>query len=84
MYSTDGISGTEAVVAHQYLVLLLSNNLKREYLKMCGFVRARMSLAIVRFNTLIFHGARDKDACTQLRPNLVYWEVMELMMPWRG
>ena len=30
-------------------------NMKREYSEMCGFVRARMSLAIVRSNSLLLH-----------------------------
>ena len=62
VYSADGIHGTEAVAAHRRLAPLLSNKLKREYLEMCGFVRARMSLSIVISNTLLLHGARDKEA----------------------
>ena len=50
VYSVDGIPGMEAVAAQRRLALLLSNNLKREYLVMRGFVRSRMSLAIVRSN----------------------------------
>ena len=38
VYSEDGITGVEVLAA------LLSYTLKREYSKMCGFVRARMSL----------------------------------------
>ena len=53
VYSTDGIPGTEAVVAHQHLALLLSKNLKREYLEMCGYIQAIMSLGIVVSNTLL-------------------------------
>ena len=62
VYSTDGIPGTDAVTAQICLALLLSNNLKREYLKMCGFIRACMSLAIVRSRTLLLCSARDKEA----------------------
>ena len=62
VYSADGIPGTEAVSAQQHLASLLSNKLKQEYLEMCGFVRARMSLSVVRSNTLLLCGARDKEA----------------------
>ena len=67
-----------------HIALMLSNNLKREYSEMCGFVRAQMALVIVRSNTLLLHGARDLEAYTQHRPNLDDGEVMELLAPWRG
>ena len=51
---------------------------------MCGFVRAWMSLAIVKSNTLLLQGARDKEAYIYQRPDLVYRSVMALLMPWRG
>ena len=60
VYSTDGIPGLEAVAAQECLASLLSNKPKREYLEMCIFIRARMSLAIVRSNTLLLRGARHK------------------------
>ena len=84
VYSTDGFTGMEAVVAHQLLSLLLSNKLKREYLEMCGFVRARTSLAIVISNTLLLHGAREKEVYIQQRLNLEDGAVMSLLAPWRG
>ena len=52
VYSADGITRTEAVAAQRRLDSLLSNKLKWEYLEMCGFVRAWMSLAKVIPNTL--------------------------------
>ena len=42
--------------------MLLSNKTKREYSEMCGYVRDRMSLAIVRSNNLLLCGAREKEA----------------------
>eukprot|EP00957_Ditylum_brightwellii_P145211 11060208-Ditylum_brightwellii.AAC.1 len=40
---------------------LLSTKLKREYSEMCGYVRARMALAVVRSNTLLLRGPREKN-----------------------
>ena len=60
VYSADGIPGAEALAAQKRLAALLSYNLKREYSKMCGFVRAQMSLAIVRSNSLLLRGPRNK------------------------
>ena len=84
LYSADGISETESVAAHQRLALLLSNNLKQEFSEMRGFVRARISLAIVISSTLLLQGAREKEACIFQRPDLEYGAVMSLLMPWRG
>ena len=51
---------------------------------MCGFVRARMSLAIVRYNTLLLRSARDKEACILQRPYLADGSVMDLLAPCMG
>ena len=62
VYSADGIPRAEALAAHKRLSVILSYKLKRQYSEMCGFVRARLSLAIVRYNSLLLHGPRDKGA----------------------
>ena len=61
-YSADGIPRAEALAAQKRLAALLSYNLKQEYSEMCGFVRARMSLAILRSNSLLLRGPRNKGA----------------------
>ena len=70
VYSADRIPGAEALAAHKRLAVLLSYKLKREYSEMCGFVRARMSLAILRSNSLLLCGPRDKAAHIWQRPEL--------------
>ena len=62
VYSADGIPGAEALATHKRLSALLSYKLKREYSEMCGFVQARMSLAIVRSNSLLLHSPCEKGA----------------------
>ena len=84
VYSVDGIPGMEAVASQRCLALLLSNKMKQEYSGICGFVWARMSLAIVRSNTLLLRGARDKDVCFRQRPDLEDGAVMKHLAPWRG
>ena len=84
VYSVDGIPRTEAVASHPNLALLLSNNLKREYLEICGFVRAWISLAIVISNTLLLCDARDKEAYIPQRLNIEDVSVMAQLAPWRG
>ena len=62
VYSTYETSRTEVVAEQGHLALLLINKLKQEYSEICGFVRAQMSLVIVRSNTLLLHGAREKES----------------------
>ena len=62
VYSADGIPGAWALAAQNRLAALLSYKLKREYSEICGFVRARMSLAIVRSNSLLLRGPSNKGA----------------------
>ena len=43
-----------------------------------------MSLAIVRPNTLLLQGARDKGVCIHQKPDLADGAVVALLAPWRG
>ena len=84
VYSTDGITRAETMTAQNMLAALLSYKLNQEYSKKCGFVKARMSLAIVRSNSLLLHIPQDKEACIQQRPEMVDREVIALLVPWWG
>ena len=53
LYSTDGITRAEALAAQKRLAALMSYKLKREYYERCGFVKARISSAIARSNSLL-------------------------------
>ena len=72
VYSVDGIPGAEDLSAQKRLAALLIYKLKREYSEICGFVRAVMSLAVVRSNSLL------------LRGSLADGVVMALLEPWCG
>ena len=84
VYSADGIPGAEALAAQKRLAALLSYKLKREYSEICGFVRAMMLLSIVRSNSLLLHGHRDKGARIWQRPEMADGAVMSLLATWRG
>ena len=58
--------------------------MKQEYFDMCGFVRAQMTLSIVRSNTIILCGARDKEEYICQRPDMEDVAVMALQEPWQG
>ena len=84
VYSADGISGSEALAAQKRLASLISYKLKQEYSEMFGFVRAKMSLAIVRSNSLLLRSPREKGERIRQRPELTDGAVMALLAPWRG
>ena len=81
VYSADGITGAEALAAQKILAALLSYKLNPEYSEMCGFVRARMSLEIVRSNSLLLRGPREKGARIWKRPELTDGSVIALLAP---
>ena len=84
VYSAYGIPGAEALAAQKRLAALLCYKLKREYSEMYGFVRSRMSLAIVRSNSLLLRCYRDKGARICQKPELMDGSVMILLAPWRS
>ena len=84
VYSADGIPGAEELATQKGLTALLIYRLEQEYSEMCGFVRARISLAIVRSNSLLLRVLRDKGAQIRQRPELTDGAVMALLAPWHG
>ena len=73
VYSADGIPGAEALAAQKRLAVLLSYKLKQEYSEMCGFVRARMSLAIMRSNSLLLYDPRKKRGAHSAETGAYGW-----------
>lgn len=58
VYSVDGMACKEAKAFEKRIASLLASKMDRRYSEMVGFVRARMSLAVVRSNTLLLRGSR--------------------------
>ena len=81
VYSAYGIPGAEALAAQKRLAALLSYKLNPECSEMCGFVQARMSLAIVRSNSLLLRGPRDKGARIWQQLELTDGAVTPLLAP---
>ena len=61
VYSVDGMACKEARAFEKRVASLLASKWERRYSEMVGFVRARMSLAIVRSNTRLLHEARTSQ-----------------------
>ena len=66
------------------MAALLSYKLKREYSEMCGFVQARISLAIMSSNSLLIRGPREKRARIRQQPELTDGVVIARLAPWYG
>ncbi|KAL7523651.1 hypothetical protein ACHAXR_000265, partial [Thalassiosira sp. AJA248-18] len=62
VYSVDGMACKEAKAFEKRIASLLASKHDRPYSEMVGFVRSRMSLAIIRSNTLLLRGARQGSA----------------------
>eukprot|EP00957_Ditylum_brightwellii_P040675 3078485-Ditylum_brightwellii.AAC.1 len=71
------MAGEEAKAAQKCMASYPASKLVHQYSEMCGYVRARMALAIVQCNTLLLRGARDGDSCLQ-RPAMEDGASMEL------
>ena len=82
-HSANRIPRAEALAAQKRLAVLLSYKMKREYSEMCGFVRVRISLAVMRSYSLLFCGPHDKGACIRQQPELTGGAVMAMPAPWR-
>ena len=78
VYSPKGIPRAEALATQKRLATLFSYKLNQEYLKMRGFMRERILLAIVRSNSLLIRGTRDKGARIQRRTDMMDVVVMAL------
>ena len=65
VFSVDGLHGSEAKAACKCLAAKLASKWKRPYSDVCGYVRSRISVALVRSASLCLRGARDPTArCT--------------------
>jgi hypothetical protein len=62
VFSVDGMRGAEAEAATKRLASRLASKWKRTYSEVCGFVRSRLALTLVRTTSLCLRGARDPSA----------------------
>ena len=79
VYSVDGMACAEAKAFERRLASLLAKKHDRRYSEMCGFVKARMSLAVVRSNTLLLRGGRAGRAARPMVKEGVVFQAIERM-----
>jgi hypothetical protein len=70
-FSVDVLRGTEASAATKKLASRLSAKWKRTYSEVCGFVRSRLSITLVRTTSMCLRGSRDPTA----RANHAPWDT---------
>ena len=61
VYSVDGIAGREAQNAEKRRATHLASKWNRGYSQMVYYVRVRMAIAVVRANSLLIRGSRDRQ-----------------------
>ena len=70
VFLVNGLMGAGATAACKRLASLLSSKWGRTYSEVCGFVRSRLAISLVRATSLCLRDARDPTA----RTPLPYWE----------
>ena len=71
VFSVDGLLGPEAQAASQRLASRLAAKWVRPYSHICGYVRSRLSISLVRSTSLCLRGARGDPARRRSPPQ---WE----------
>jgi hypothetical protein len=70
VFSVDGLQGKEATAASKRLATCLASKWKRSYSEICGFVRSRLSIALVRSSSRCLRGDRNPSQ----RFHIPIWE----------
>ena len=79
VYSVDGTAGRETKMAEMRLTSQLAWKWKREYSEMVGYVQSRMYMSVLRANTLLIWGSRERRAL-----DLAYLDDGAAMAGWRN
>jgi hypothetical protein len=59
VFSVDGLMGEQATAVSRRLARRLSNKWGRSYSTVCGFVRSRLSISLVRSVSMLLRAPRD-------------------------
>ena len=81
-FTADGMPGREALNAMRQLGKHLAEKWERQQSQMIFYVRARMSLALVRANSLLIRGSRDRHH--RIRPLIENGPGMSNWHTWSG
>ena len=80
-YSVDGMAGRETRAAEKQLARLLADKWERTYSQMAGYVRARMAIAVVRSQSRLLRGSRERR--TRQPPLIEDGVAATAMRSWR-
>jgi hypothetical protein len=70
VFSVDGMMGVECDAARKRLASRLATKWKRTYSELCGFVRSRLAIALVRSASRCLHW----DQNPSIRPSQMPWD----------
>ena len=82
VYSVDGLAGREAKAAEKRLAGHLSAKWKKEYSTMVHYVRVRMAISVVKANSLLIRGSRERQR--PRRPYILDRYAMYDWQTWSG
>jgi hypothetical protein len=71
VFSVDGLLGKEATAASKRLASSLAAKWKRSYSEVCGFIRSRLSIALIRTSSRCIRA--DRNPTHRLRPPI--WDT---------
>jgi hypothetical protein len=82
VYSVDGLAGREAKAAEKRLASHLSAKWKKDYSTMVHYVRVRMAISVVKANSLLIRGSRERQR--PRRPYILDRYAMYDWQTWSG
>ena len=83
IYSVDGMACKEARAYEKRVASLMATKLDCAYSEMVGFVRGRMSLAVIKSNTMMLRGARSsRRFCLPVIEDSAGMEAMGRQAEW--
>jgi len=80
VYSVDGMAGREAKGAEKRLASILANKWNKSYSQLVQYVRVRMAISVVRANSLLIRGSRNREP---IRPLINSGSAMHGLQTWR-
>ena len=82
IYSVDGMACKEATAYEKRIASLLASKWERQYSEMVGFVRSKMSISLIRSNTMMMRGSRSSKRFVGAIQSSAEFEAIESIPSW--
>ena len=80
--SIDGLACKEATAYEKRIASLLASKWERQYSEMVGFVRSKMSISLIRSNTMMMQGSRSSKRFVGAIQSSAEFEAIESIPSW--